>query len=192
MIQAGSSVCKAPASPQFPRPPGVSISGARIQKLPLTRLEPVSRFGSVSDAIYQQGLDAPFIVELFTARAFAPRTGLVGSPTPRVTPVEAPDAGGVKRTSRALHPNGLCGCGPNPTDGIKVGVLAGPHPLGTARLAGVETPAKSVPVARVPTAAELWDRTWRLESKRDDLLPGASLELEEQLSLRIQLYGSFT
>ena len=46
-----------------------AISGARTQKLRLTRrLSPLSRFGTVSNVAYQQGLVAPFIVELFTVR----------------------------------------------------------------------------------------------------------------------------
>lgn len=61
---------EAPASASFPTKSRL-ISGVRIQKLsPLPVLIYVSRFGSISAEADWQGLDAPFIVELFMLRFF--------------------------------------------------------------------------------------------------------------------------
>ena len=52
--------------------------------------------------------------------------------------------------------------------------------------------AEHVPFARLPNLGCLWDRIRRLPlALGQGLLPKASLELEEPLSWRIQLYGSF-
>jgi len=52
-----------------------------------------SLFGTVSDCAYRQGLDAPFIVELFAASRLTRTPGNVSYPIPGVATVEAPDAG---------------------------------------------------------------------------------------------------
>ena len=86
-------MCRAPALPQFPSRGCGTISGDRIQKLPLTRPDAGSRSGTVSDCADPQGLDAPFIVELFTARAFHATPRRCPPPTPDVAILGAPDAG---------------------------------------------------------------------------------------------------
>jgi len=72
---------------------GLRISGARIQKRPLTHPQTVlSRFGTVSVATDWQGLDAPFIVELFTFRVFQRIPGGGQPPAGRCCHRPAPDA----------------------------------------------------------------------------------------------------
>ena len=72
---------------------GPLISGARIQKRPLTRPElSFSQFGYVSAAIDWQGLYAPFIVELFTVCFFKQNPGACHAPAGRCHHRQAPDA----------------------------------------------------------------------------------------------------
>lgn len=88
-----------------PRSRGSSASWeGRIQKRPLThRLSPLSRFGTVSNVAHQQGLVAPFIVELFAVRLFVsaePRASSwarsrwsVPCPAGCIAALRTPDAG---------------------------------------------------------------------------------------------------
>ena len=75
MVQTCQGCVRAPARASFPVL-GRPISGARIQKLlPYPPWSGVSSFGSVSAAADWQGLDAPFIVELFTVCVFPQNPG---------------------------------------------------------------------------------------------------------------------
>ncbi len=65
-----------------------------------------SRFGTVSPATGWQGLDAPFIVELFTFRVFDGYPEVVALRRVGVATPRLPTPACVTRTSRALHPNG--------------------------------------------------------------------------------------
>jgi len=64
----------------------------------------LSRFGTVSDSIYRQGLTAPFMVELFTAGFFGPSPSVVIRPVECVAAFELPTSASVERGFRDLHP----------------------------------------------------------------------------------------
>jgi hypothetical protein len=105
---------KAPALASFAVPPRDRFQEAEYRSASLPALDRFHRFGSVSAATDWQGLDAPFIVELFTVCVFG-RTPeevtfrLLGVATGRLpTPAHVP------RTCRALHPIGLAALVPVP------------------------------------------------------------------------------
>ncbi len=84
------------------------ISRARIQKLLLyPPWSGVSRFGSVSAAADWQGLDAPFIVELFMFRRLSGYPDVINIRLVSVATARLPTPACVKRTCRVLHPIGL-------------------------------------------------------------------------------------
>jgi hypothetical protein len=58
----------------------------------------LTRFGTVSDCIYRQGLDAPFMVELFTVGCFGRTPSVVIGPVAYVTARKLPTAAKVERT----------------------------------------------------------------------------------------------
>lgn len=71
-------------------------------------------------AINWQGLFAPFIVELFAFRHFGRNPHDVSMRFLGVATGKLPTPACVKRTSRAFHPNGHNGFGPNPAGGFQM------------------------------------------------------------------------
>lgn len=69
------------------------FGGQKTETPPLPVSALCSRFGTVSDHAYRQGLDAPFIVELFAASRLTRTPSVVIRPVPGVATLEAPDAG---------------------------------------------------------------------------------------------------
>ena len=58
----------------------------------------LTRFGTVSDCVHRQGLDAPFMVELFAAGCFGRSPSVVIRPVAYVTAHKLPTAAKVERT----------------------------------------------------------------------------------------------
>ena len=134
------------------------ISGARIQKWPLThpdRAFPGS--ACVSAATDWQGLDAPLIVELFTVCVLGRTPEVVGLRLVGVATARLPTPACVKRTCRALHPNGHHGFGPSPAGGFAV--QAPLTRFGHDRPAALQRQACP---ARPHSPFRRWNRIWRL------------------------------
>lgn len=113
-------------------------SAYRLAKVFLTR------FGTVSDSIHRQELDAPFVVELFAVGRFGPTPSVVVRPVECVAASELPTSASVERGYRELHPIRS-----------KERVCPGPHggiwpPCGHTRLIGFD-PAFRQGFSRSPT-----------------------------------------
>jgi len=162
------------------------ISGARIQKRPLThprRAFPGS--ACVSAATVWQGLDAPLIVELFTVCVLGRTPEVVGLRLVGVATARLPTPACVKRTCRALHPIGHHGFGPSPAGGFAV--QAPRTRFGHDRPAASQRQACP---ARPPSSNHHGIESGDYSAFRAGLLPKASLELDDPLSWKIQLYGT--
>ena len=94
------------------------FGGENTEAAPYPPWSSVCRFGSVSAAVDWQGLDAPFIVELFTFRCFGGYPELVTLRRGGVATARLPTPARVPRTCRALHPIGHSGFGPCPAGGL--------------------------------------------------------------------------
>lgn len=165
------------------------ISRARIQKLPSTH--PGQVFPDSAPSLLRltgKGL-TPLSSLSFSCSAFSADTRmgvtirLVGVATARL-----PTPACVSRTCRALHPIGHDGFGPSPTGGFGVPWSSAPA------LDKTDLPhcsGRRVPLARIQLRIFSWDRIRRLLFVGDEgLLPKASLELDDPLSWKIQLYGT--
>lgn len=100
----------------------------------------LTQFGIVSDWIYRQALDAPFMVELFAVVLSNSSPSLVIGPVVCIAADELPTPANVERTRRALHPLDphLGGLWSEPRGGIsrlESGSCQRRHPLHPSRLA---------------------------------------------------------
>lgn len=110
---------QAPACALFAAPlVRADFGGQNTEVSPLPVLLSVVPLGLVSVAIDWQGLVAPFIVELFAFCRFDRNPREVFARFLGVATGKLPTPACVKRTSRALHPNGPNGFGPNPAGGF--------------------------------------------------------------------------
>lgn len=83
-------------------PTGTDFGGENTEAAPLPALDGISRFGSISAAAHWQGLDAPFIVELFTVCFFGRSPEVVTSGWSVLRPP------GSRRQRALREPHELC------------------------------------------------------------------------------------
>jgi hypothetical protein len=125
-------MCEAPAPPQFPAPPlrGYRFRGPEYRSGPLPiRGMSVPDSAPSQTAADWQGLDALFIVELFTFRVLPRIPGEGQSPADRCCHRPAPDASVRCANLTGFAPDWPCGFGPPPAGGLARLLRAQAHPL---------------------------------------------------------------
>jgi hypothetical protein len=133
----------------------------------------------VSAVVHWQGLEAPFIVELFAVCFSRQNPGACQAPVPRCHHREAPDASVRSSNLSSLAPDWPCGWGPMPAGGLAM-AFAFAHPLGTGPTDGIAATG----VSRSPAFAAVHGiESEDYSAGKAGLLSKASLERGGHLSM---------